>query len=34
MYLSRSAFIANLRPPNKQFKVKPELKSWDRVFNL
>ena len=34
MYLSRSVFLANLTPSNKQsFKVKSEFKSHDNVSN-
>ena len=34
MYLSESAFLANLTPPNKQSsKVKSEFKSRDHVSN-
>ena len=34
-YLSGSAFLAHLRPPNKQsFKVKSEFKSCHHVSNL
>ena len=34
LYLSRSAFLANLTPPNKQsFKVKSEIKSRDHITN-
>ena len=34
-YLSGSAFLVNLAPPNKQpFKVKSEFKSQDHVSNL
>ena len=32
MYLSGSAFLAKLRHPNKQFKVKPEFESWDHYL--
>ena len=35
MHLSRSAFLANLAPPNKKsFKVKSEFKYPDHVSNL